>query len=141
MNKKIIITTVLLSACGWLIWQFLTPVEIVAAYRENRCSKMYDCHSDILLVRNFPYLKNRQVAWWETNKDMIKAKYGIPSLHVDGYYSVNIMGFGDGYRIDHGTDEDSDLLCFYEMNAEARCVEKNNLLWVGWSKNKGQSYR
>ncbi|NCF04545.1 hypothetical protein DK872_04440 [Kosakonia sp. MH5] len=55
---------------------------------------------------------------------MIKAKYGIPHKYSDGGYDVFIMDFGDGYRIDRGTDEDSDLLCFDEMPVAARCIEK-----------------
>ncbi|RWR03357.1 hypothetical protein ED28_03405 [[Pantoea] beijingensis] len=54
---------------------------------------------------------------------MINAKYGIPE---DDDYSVAIRDFGEGYRIDGGTDQDSNLLCFDEMAVDARCIEKNS---------------
>ncbi|UDJ81091.1 DUF943 family protein [Kosakonia oryzae] len=129
MNKRRMAKVIAAAACGYLLWQYLTPVEIVAVHK-----------NDIILVRHFPYLKSRQIAWWEANKDMIKARYGIPHKSEDGYYSVHIMDFGDGYRIDRGTDEDSDLLCFNDMPVAARCIEKKPLRWIGWSPNTGQFY-
>lgn len=129
MNKRLIAAAIVLGVCGYLLWQFLTPVEIVAAH-----------NGDTLLVKHFPYLKSRQIAWWEANKDMIKTKYNIPHKRSDGYYSVFIMDFGDGYRVDRGTDEDSGLLCFEEMTVPARCIEKKRLIWIGWSQNTGQFY-
>lgn len=118
------------AACGYALWQYLTPVEIVAVH-----------DGDVILVKNFPYLKSRQIAWWEANKDIIQAKYGLPHKGRDGYYSVFIQDFGDGYRIDRGTDEDSDLLCFDDMTVPARCIEKKWLIRIGWSQNTGQFYR
>ena len=129
MNKQRMAKVIAAAACGYLLWQYLTPVEIVAVHK-----------NDFILVRHFPYLKSRQIAWWEANKDMIKAKYGIPHKSSDGGYDVFIMDFGDGYRIDRGTDEDSDLLCFDDMPVAARCIEKNRLRWIGWSQNTGQFY-
>lgn len=72
---------------------------------------------------------------------MLYLKYGVPQVRKDGYYSVFILEFDDGYRIDRGTDEDTDLLCFDDMNVDAKCIEKVPLMWVGWSKNAGQFYR
>jgi hypothetical protein len=130
VSKRLIGCAIALAGCSYLLWQFLIPVEIVAVHK-----------GDIILVRHFPYLKSRQIAWWESNKDMIKAKYGIPHKSEDGYYSVNIMDFGEGYRVDRGTDEDSDLLCFDDMTVPARCIEKIPLRWIGWSQNSGLFYR
>ena len=141
MNKRLIAGVVAAAVGGCLLWQYLTPVEIVEAYGTSKCRETVPCHGDILLVRNFPYLKSRQIAWWEANKVMIQEKYEIPHKSEDGYYSVAIMDFGDGYRIDSGTDQDSDLLCFYEMTVPTRCIEKNNRLWIGWSQNTGLFYR
>ena len=130
MNKRLIAGVVAAVACGYTLWQYLTPVEIVAVHDSNT-----------ILVRHFPYLKSRQIAWWEANKVKIQAKYGVPHKHEDGSYQVFIMGFGDGYRIDRGTDEDADLLCFDDMTVPARCIEKIPLRWIGWSQNSGQFYR
>ena len=141
MNKRIMAGVITTLVCGYMLWQFLTPVEISAAHGENVCSKIYDCHGDVVLVRHFPYLKSRQIAWWEANKALIQKRYGIPHKDREGNYRVVIMDFGDGYRIDHNTDQDSDLLCFYEMPADARCVEKKPRLWIGWSQNTGLIYR
>ncbi|MCU6329696.1 DUF943 family protein [Enterobacter quasiroggenkampii] len=130
MNKRLTAGVVAVAVCGYLLWQFFTPVEIVAVHDGNT-----------ILVRHFPYLKGRQIAWWETNKDQIQAKYGIPSRGEDDYYSVVIMDFGEGYRIDGGTDEDSDLLCFDDMSVNERCIEKKPRLWIRFSENTGLFYR
>ncbi|WP_312074539.1 DUF943 family protein [Atlantibacter sp.] len=130
MNKRLIAWVIAAVASSYLIWQSLTPVEIVAVHEGNT-----------ILVRHFPYLKSRQIAWWEANKDIIQAKYGIPSKSEADYYSVVIMDFGEGYRIDRGTDEDSDLLCFDEMSVDARCIEKHPRLWIRFSQNTGLFYR
>lgn len=130
MNKRMIAVVIAAVFCGYSLWQYLTPVEIVAVHNSNT-----------LLVKHFPYLKSQQIAWWQANKDMIQVKYGIPHRRADGYYSVFILGFDGRYRVDRGTDEDTDLLCFDDMIAEAKCIEKIPLMWVGWSKNTGQFYR
>lgn len=67
MNKILLISAILLSACSYIIYQWITPVEIVAVH-----------DGKTVLVRHFPYLKSRQIAWWEENKNMIQEKYGIP---------------------------------------------------------------
>lgn len=130
MNKRLIAGVIAVASSGYLLWQYLTPVEIVAVHDGNT-----------LLVRHFPYLKSCQIAWWEDNKDMIQGQYGIPSKSEDDYYSVVIMDFGEGYRIDRGTDEDSDLLCFDDMSVDARCIEKKPRLWIRFSQNTGLFYR
>lgn len=130
MNKRLIAAVAAAAVGGYLLWQYLTPVEIVAVHDGNT-----------LLVRHFPYLKSCQIAWWEANKDMIQAKYGIPHKYADGSYGIVIMDFGEGYRIDRGTDEDSDLLCFDKMPVEAQCIEKHPRLWIDWSPNTGLLYR
>ncbi|MCG8708460.1 DUF943 family protein [Brenneria sp. 4F2] len=129
MNKRIIAGVIAAAACGYTLWQYLIPVEIVAAHSGHT-----------LLVRHFPLLKSRQIAWWQANKDLIQAKYGIPHKLGDGYYGVFILDFGEGYRIDRGTDEDSDLLCFDDMQTDVNCIDKAPLMWLGWSQNTGQFY-
>jgi hypothetical protein len=130
VSKRLLAGAIVVIACSYVIWQLLTPVEIVAVHE-----------GDTILVRNFPYLKSRQIAWWEANKDIIQAKYGIPNKSEDDDYSVTIMDFGDGYRVDRETDEDSDLLCFDEMPVDARCIEKHPRLWIMSSQNTGLFYR
>lgn len=127
MNKLI---AAAITACGFLLWQYLTPVEIVAA------------HGNTLLVRHFPYLKSRQIAWWESNKDMIKAQYDIPEK-FNSYYYISVMDFGDGYRTEPNesllwfTDE---VLCFNDIPTKARCIDRKPLLNVRYSQNYGLEY-
>lgn len=108
----------------------ILPVEIVAAH-----------DGDTLLVRHFPYFKKWQIAWWEKNKSYIKETYGIPVINKNGNYSVYILGFGDGYRIDSGYDQDSNLLCFEDMEERANCIDKDPLLNVGSAPNTEIYYR
>lgn len=129
MSKRLIAGFIAAAAGGYLLWQYLTPVEIVAVHDGNT-----------ILVRHFPYLKSRQIAWWEANKSTIQEKFGIPHKDARGYYSVYIQDFGDGYRIDLGTDEDSDLLCFDDMPVDARCIEKQPLMSVGSAPNAALYY-
>jgi hypothetical protein len=133
VNKRLIAGVVAAAACGYILWQFLTPVEIVAVH-----------DGDTVLVRHFPYLKSRQIAWWEANKDMIKAKYGVPhTIYSDGGYSVFIVGFGDRYRAEpnesllFSTDE---VFCFDDLQTDARCIDRNPLLSVRFSRNTGLTF-
>ena len=130
MNKIVIIATVIMTTLSYLLWHYYTPVEIIAVH-----------DNDTILVKNLPYLKSQKIAWWEENKAMIQTKYAIPNKDDDGSYYIFIMDFGEGYRIDQGTDQDADLLCFDDMATPANCIKKQRLLWIGWSKNTGLFYR
>lgn len=131
MNKRLIAGIVAAAVGGYLLWQYLTPVEIVVVHDGNT-----------ILVRHFPYLKSRQIAWWEANKDMIQAKYGIPKKY-NSYYYISVMDFGNGYRNEPNesllwfTDE---VYCFNDMSTEARCIDRKPLFDVRWSKNYGLEY-
>ncbi|MDY0922565.1 MULTISPECIES: DUF943 family protein [unclassified Leclercia] len=52
MNKRLIADVIAVAGCGYLLWQYFTPVEIVTVHDGNT-----------ILVRHFPYLKSRQIAW------------------------------------------------------------------------------
>lgn len=136
MNKRLIAGVVAVAACGYMLWQYLTPVEIVAVHDGNT-----------ILVRHFPYLKSRQIAWWEANKGMIKTKYGVPKYKVyEGYkfYDVYIQDFGSGYRTEPSGDSlmfyTEEVLCFDDMTVEARCIDKAPLMSISDSKNTGLRY-
>ena len=133
MNKRLI-TGIMTAAAvsGYLIWLYLTPVEIVAVHDGYK-----------ILVRHFPYLKSRQIAWWEANKDLIQEKYDIPNKGEDYYYYISVMDFGNGYR----TEPNESLLfstdgvsCFNDMSTEARCIDRKPLFDVRWSRNYGLTY-
>ncbi|MCY1701027.1 DUF943 family protein [Lelliottia sp. SL45] len=136
MNKLLIASVVAAVAGCYLLWQSLTPVEIVAVHDGNT-----------ILVRHFPYLKSRQIAWWEANKDMIELKYGVPKYKVyEGYkfYDVYIHDFGNGYRTEPEGDTlmfyTEEVLCFDDMTVKARCIDKSPLMSVSDSKNLGLKY-
>lgn len=131
MNKRLIAGVIAAASCGYLLWQYFTPVEVVAVHDGNT-----------ILVRHFPYLKSRQIAWWEANKDMIQAKYGIPEGY-DSYYYIYLVDFGNGYRTEPNesllfwTDE---VFCFNDIKTDARCIDRKPLFTVRWSKNNGLEY-
>lgn len=133
MNKGLISGAIAAVACGYVLWQFFTPVEIVAVHDGNS-----------ILVRHFPYLKSRQIAWWEANKDTLKTKYGVPhTIYSDGGYSVFIVDFGKGYRTEPNeslllsTDE---VFCFDDIQTDARCIDRSPLLSVRFSQNTGLTF-
>ena len=132
MNKRLIAGIIAAASGGYLLWQYQTPVEIVAVHDSYK-----------ILVRHFPYLKSRRIDWWEANKDMIQEKYGIPHKDEDGFYHVLIMDFGNGYRTEPNesllwfTDE---VFCFNAMSTEARCIDRKPLFDVRWSRNYGLKY-
>ncbi|WP_369788713.1 DUF943 family protein [Rouxiella sp. WC2420] len=115
--KKLLLIFVIAFLC--LIWRITRPVEIIAVHDGNT-----------LLVKNFPLFKYQQISWWENNKKNIHEKYKIPSLYNDGSYMVFILNYGEGYRVDRNTDQDSDLLCFEDMKVAANCIEKDPLFMV-----------
>lgn len=119
---------VIAGACGYILWRYVAPVEIVAV-RENH----------FLLVKNFPYLKSRRIAWWEANKGMIKDRYGVPRS-----YGLLVVDFGDGYRTEpneellFSTDE---VFCFSDMQTDKNCINRKPLLEIGFDRNEGVVYR
>lgn len=137
MNKRTLIVAGMIAgvACGYGLWQFLTPVEIVAVHDGNT-----------LLVRHFPHLKSRQIAWWEANKDMITAKYGVPKYKsYQGYkfYDVYIQDFGDGYRTEPHSSllfSTDNVVCFDDMKVSARCIDMAPLMEISDSRNRGLTY-
>lgn len=128
MIKRITLLLAFAVSIG-TIWWFSRPVEIVAAHQHN-----------ILLVKHFPYFKSQKIAWWKANKDMLKEKYGLPVTDEEGFYTVYILDYGDGYRVNRGTDEDADLLCFDDMKSKANCIEKEPLFRISHSRNIPLSY-
>ena len=130
MIKWILTGLIGIVAGGYLLWSYLTPVEIVAVHDNNT-----------LLVRHFPTRQNSQIAWWEANVDSLQQKYGIPRKDEDGYFSVSIQDFGHGYQAENNREEDGELLCFDDMDVPARCIIKAPLMRVGWSQNRGLTYK
>jgi len=116
-----------LSVLIYFIWLCTKPVKIIAVHKDQHWTKV--------LVKNFPLTSRGKVNWWESNKIMLREKYGIPVSDSNGRFSVSFWDFGDGYEIDQpdknaffpskSTDH---LLCFNGMSVEARCIRKENNL-------------
>ena len=86
-----------------------------------------------VLVENFPRWQWWQKAWFKSHQRELQERFGIPVGNKDGSWSIFFMGWQDGYRKDSLYDQDSDLLCFDDMNTDVNCIRKEPLLWV--SKN------
>nr|WP_222942879.1 DUF943 family protein [Xenorhabdus sp. PB62.4] len=94
----------------------------------------------VVLVKNFPLTSWGKVHWWNKNKELLKEKYDVPCSSEDGSYDIVFVDIGNGYKVDRGTDEDSDLLCFDDMNVDANCVEKKFVFEISMSENLDLEY-
>lgn len=119
MSKVSSVLVILIAVFFYLSWHFFQPVEIVASH-----------YGRVLLVRNFPLLKFKQIVWWEKSKESIYVRYGIPVIENDGGFRIVIHDFGDGYKEDRMVDQDSDLLCFEDMKSNKNCIEKRLLMTI-----------
>ncbi|KUI96954.1 hypothetical protein VRK_39560 [Vibrio sp. MEBiC08052] len=92
-------------------------------------------------MEHFPITHKGKIYWWEEHKDYLKNKYGIPKPDANGYFEVSFWDIGSGYKIDHMTDEDSDLLCFDDMKTKANCIKKKRVFVVSLARNGGLQFR
>lgn len=88
------------------------------------------------LVQHFPLTQQGKIEWWDRNKAMLKAKYGVS---YEDYRTLAFMEWDGTYRIDRGTEEDSDLLCFEDMDTQANCIEKGTVIMLVNSQSDGRS--
>ncbi|MCU5773712.1 DUF943 family protein [Erwiniaceae bacterium BAC15a-03b] len=123
-----ILIVLLLIVLLYLLWKISRPVEIVAIHYENASSD--------ILVKNFPLTINRQIAWWQENKTMLKEKYGLPQLDTNGLRWISFWNFGEGYQIEKPEDtffpskDTSYLLCFDDMKVAERCIVKDRQMHI-----------
>ena len=110
---------------GYLLWQSLRPVEIVAVHQRN-------AYSDVL-VKNFPFTSRGKINWWLENKEMLKAKYEIPRPASYGGYTIIFWLFGEGYK----EEGKYDRLCFDDMETKVNCIDKDSVFRISNSKNTG----
>ena len=89
----------------------------------------------LVLVRHFPLTQQGKIDWWDRNLPMLKSNYGVSH---DDY--LTFMSWDGTYRIDRGTDEDSDLLCFEDMDTQANCIEKDTLMNVNNRRDGGMRF-
>ena len=123
---------VLTALVVYALWLF-QPVKIMAVHKEYGAATV--------LVENFPIWPWWQEAWFNSHQADLKKRYGIPVSRRDGSWSIFFMGWQGGYRKDSLTDEDSDLLCFDDMNTDVNCILKEPLLWVSRNAYGEVNYR
>ncbi|NIF33879.1 DUF943 family protein [Enterobacter sp. Cy-643] len=126
-NKKALSLLVFASCvlAGYLLWESLRPVEIVAVHQRNSYSSV--------LVKNFPFTSRGKINWWLENKEMLKAKYDIPRPASYGGYTIDFWLFGEGYK----EEGKYDRLCFDDMKTKVNCIDKDVVFIVDYSKNMG----
>ena len=111
---------VILSAM--LIVRMAWPTEIVAVHVSR------SDYAFRIIIKNPPLTDQGKIGWWIENKRYFKDKYNVPVGEKD--YSISF--WVSDYKVDSGTDQDSDLLCFDDMDTPANCIEKNNNPLTVW---------
>ncbi|MGP9297128.1 DUF943 family protein [Yersinia pseudotuberculosis] len=119
-SKKIICALLLLGSIllGYFFWLSLRPVEIVAIHKDGNFSAV--------LVRDFPVTDKGKINWWLENKSRLKDKYNIPNPAPDGFFSITIWDFGDGYK----EEGKYDRRCFEDMKTDKNCIDKKSVFSV-----------
>lgn len=120
MLNRVLFWLIVTVTSLYLGWWLSLPVKIDAVHRDG--GRSYAS----VLVRNFPWGDRRRIEWWEKNKTQLQVEYGIPAPDADGTFEIVFWAWNGVYKVDHGTDEDSDLRCFEDMKVAARCIEKSD---------------
>lgn len=102
----------------YLLWFFLRAVEIVAVHQRSN-------NYSAILVRNFPLSDKDKINWWLKNRAMIKEKYNVPYPDENGFFSVTVWLFGEGYKEDK---QDDDQYCFNDMKVKKDVLKKRQFL-------------
>ena len=89
----------------------------------------------VVVVKNFPLIRAGKILWWKEHQLELKQQY--PSIFSPGIHYVLFLK--NDYKKDSGTDEDSDLLCFQEMNTEKNCISKENRPLLVWHDADGHT--
>ncbi len=119
-SKKTLYALLLIGSVllGYFFWLSLRPVEIVAVHKDRNFSAV--------LVRDFPVTDKGKINWWLENKSRLKDKYNIPNPAPDGFFSITIWDFGDGYK----EEGKYDRRCFDDMKTSKNCIDKNSLMII-----------
>ncbi|WP_160286609.1 DUF943 family protein [Pseudomonas knackmussii] len=110
--------TAVLLGVSWIFW-VSQSVRINNVHARNS-------YSDVL-VQNFPLTDRVKIDWWLANQRFLKEEYNIPQSYYDGSFNILFWAWDGVYCVDHGTDEDSDLLCFEDMQTKANCIVKSDV--------------
>lgn len=108
-----------------LIIIFLTIISVVVSYRFCFPPKIIGIHHTskhiiVMVVEYSPWTTKGKIRWWEKHRENIFNKLDFN----ENIYSIYI--YNTHYKKDSGTDQDSDLRCFEEMDTEANCISKEN---------------
>ncbi|QHA88105.1 DUF943 family protein [Serratia rhizosphaerae] len=127
------------SAKGKVFFIFISAVfTVFLLYLMLRPVKIIGFHSlsddvNVILVDNFPLTDKGKIDWWLKNEKKLEEMNEIPDGNGDGYYHIDFLDFGDGYK----EEGKYDRLCFYDMNTEKNCIDKNIVFSVSKSRNLG----
>ena len=112
-------------AASTMLWSVLPTTKVIDTHQHEYFSS--------ILVNHLPLTDNLKIRWWKNNCRSILKEYKIPTPSRDGTYYITIWSFGEGYM----EEDDHDRLCFHDMKAKNRCIEKDALLFINHSKNRG----
>ncbi|AIX73697.1 MAG: DUF943 family protein [Mixta calida] len=116
-NKKHKISLIIFGALlAYALWLTCRPVKIIAVHHTGN-------HSAAILVNNLPFTDRDKIAWWQENRAMLKEKYDLPAPADNGFFSVTVWLFGEGYQEDN---QDDDQYCFKDMQTMKHCIEKTD---------------
>ncbi|MGD8105277.1 DUF943 family protein [Pantoea sp. FN0302] len=104
---------------------FLSLLFITAGYHLYYPTRVIGIHHTsehiiVIVVEHFPWTKKGKIRWWERHRNDIFNQVNFK----ENVYSIYI--YNTHYKKDSGTDQDSDLRCFEEMNTAANCISKEN---------------
>lgn len=128
-NFKWLLFSIVIS--GTLLgWYYFQPTEIIDVHR------LKNKNSFDIIVKHLPITDKGKIQWWDKNKLKFNKENNI---HLEPYdYSINF--WISDYKVDRGTDQDSDLLCFDDMKVKANCIEKyNQPMTIWYIAEKGQT--
>lgn len=99
--------------------------------------RVVDVHQDgnysDILVSGFPWTDQGKIDWWLRHRENLHRTRHIPAPDHDGGYYVMIWSFGAGYK----KEDDQDRFCFNDMKTDFKCIEKNSLMFINHSANRG----
>lgn len=109
--KWLMSVAVIVFFAGFL--RLLWPIKIIGIHHVS------DRDTFDLIIKYPPITDNSKIQWRENNKLFFEEKHHPPVGKRD---YINTFWVAD-YKIDSGTDQDSDLMCFDDMKSKANCIE------------------
>jgi len=114
-----------IMVAGIISWLSLRPVEIIATHTEGR-------FSDVLL-KNPPLTESGMIRWWLDNRERLKHQYNLPQTDENGNFTMIFWDLAGGLK----PEKIDDSICFPELKPPANCIDKNSLMWVRNTPNRG----